>query len=105
MATPVKESPETEHVESDVLSADGLVERYAARADELAEGGQYQWWSGLAELLRSQAAQLKAAREALDWYELRVGLAGALTEEGAQARAELTEDNGWRAALALEPAP
>ena len=44
-------------------------------------------------------AQLKAAREALDWYSDRVGLAGAMTEEGARARAELTQDNGERAAL------
>jgi hypothetical protein len=36
-------------------TSEGEVERYAARADEMSEGGQYSWWCGLATLLRSQA--------------------------------------------------
>lgn len=42
-------------------------------------------------------ASLASAREALDWYADRVGLAGAMTAEGAKARAELAQDNGARA--------
>ena len=40
------------------------IERYAARAEELSEGGKYEWWAGLAAILRSQAT-LTAERDAL----------------------------------------
>lgn len=43
------------------------IERYAARAEELSEGGKYEWWADLAAILRSQAT-MTAERDAA-WNE------------------------------------
>jgi hypothetical protein len=42
-----------------------VAERYAARAEELSEGGKYRWWTDLAALLRSLTARLERAEKAL----------------------------------------
>jgi hypothetical protein len=43
-------------------SASEVVARYVARADELSEGGKYEWWSGLSALISSLVAERDAAR-------------------------------------------
>lgn len=76
----------------------GWVETIGSENDARAAG-----WKVRA--LKAEAA-LTTAQEALDWYADRVGAVSSWSIECATARADLTEDNGRRAAEAVEdPTP
>jgi hypothetical protein len=89
------------HTQELCSKAATLIQSQAAEIERLTrENGAFE--TGLVELhreLSAAEADLARAREALVWYADRAGLAGAMTEEGAKARAELSQDNGARAAL------